>query len=1210
LANVAKGRILAARNQGVAKERVSPAKTLSIRMPRQTFFLSTCRKQLFGLVSLSLLLCDCGGGGGSSSPPPPPPPPTITSVTVTAAGTTILTAQTLVFTAKVQGTGSYSSAVTWEVNGIPGGNAQNGTINDGTYVAPATLPSTDPITVTATSVSDPTKSGSATATVFSIVIAPANPTVSYGQTQQFTATVIGLNNPVIQWSAVMGKINSSGLYSAPSQGTVSTQDTVSASVTGATGSVSTTVNLQPVPPTLTSVASGIVGQTVGVFGKGLYNVTNVFFSLPGGVPVAATFTSISPTQIQATVPVGATSGPVFVQYTPCNPGCASTNSVNFTRLPNLHIRAQNTDLSSSETTQFDWSVLGGSTSKVIAWTADQGTISSSGQYQAPAVSAEGFATITACITGTKACDSVMLHLLPFRIMPRAPDINLGGTLQLDAIQGGTLVSPTWSLPAADGGITQGGLFTAPSTSSQAGPIPVNANFGSFSDAASVAVTGGFPGLVNRVWDYVNFNQPGNLGMFVESVAVSGNRAYYLDLGSPFAPNLSYAAIDVYDITNPHQPVWVAAVDATSSLPVHMFTYGNYLVLVDSGFIVPVPSRISIYNIQNQVPVLQSVVNLPELAISTVNDGIIYGFGQPATIGSTTVPVYTFDIRSGSVIQNEYNLPPPSGAAGIVTGFISITGSGNMIYASQSHPDGSDHGKALDAFDISTSPPSLVSWVASGDAGFQVRAVNQLVFADFDVFDFSTANPTMVGSFSMINVQSVQGDQVLALGYHFDYLVIDVSNPATPVETEDVADIASENPFFDPHAVLGGDNVFVADGQGGLAVLDISAPGGPVNEPPYPLYEEDAAQFSEIYDQVIQPPNLYTAGLSLSGSSGGLITFDASGSTPNPLGQLLYANESGLAIQVSGTDAFLGLTDSLKVVDVSNASSPTEVASMSLPTNALALSGTSLFVGTADSRLVVLDVSNPGTPNQIASTSIPGPPVTMRVAGALLFVADGPQGLLIFNVSKASSPMLLSQLSLSSPVWDVAPSGKTALLAADALGLVIVDVSNPAQVTRLSATPLPPFNPFPSSGTIGSITLAVSIAIQNGLAYVGTAITDPYSTDALAAFDFGTPATPRLVAFRRQTLDDIAVVTPSGNKLFLADGGLITEFDNSFPRNSIEIYAPPAALAQSFAAQRARGQSTAYVHSKLNKNWKTSERRRQPLRQIGSPRCPVRSQCSD
>jgi hypothetical protein len=1181
-------------------------------MPKNTVLLSNFGRQLFGLVCLSLLLSDCGGGGGGSSNPPPPPPPTITSVTVTAAATTVLTGQTLGFTAEVQGTGDYSSAVTWEVNGIPGGSTENGTINGGTYVAPATPPSTNPIMVTATSVSDTTKSGSAKTTVFYIVITPPNPTLSYGQTQQFTATVTELNNPVIQWNAVLGTINSSGLYAAPSQGTVSAQDTVSASVTGASGFVSTSVNLQPVAATLTSVGSGIVGQTVEISGNGLYNITGVFFSLPGGIPVGAAFTSISPTEIKATVPVGAASGPVFAQYTPCSPtSCTSTNSVNFTRLPNLHIRAQNTELSSSETTQFVWSILGGSTNKSIAWTTDNGTINSSGQYQASVVSAEGFATVTACITGTEACDSVMLHLLPFRITPRAPDIIMGGTVQLDAIQGGSQVSPTWSLPAADGNISQGGLFTAPSSSSQAGPITVNVNFGNFVDSASVAVTGGFPGLVNRLWDYVNFNQPGNLGMFGESVAVSGNHVYSLDLGSPFAPNLSYAAVDVYDITTPSQPVWVAAVDATSSLPTHMFAYGNYLVLVDSGFTVPEPSRVSIYNIQNVVPVLQSVVSLPELAISTVNDGIIYGFGQPAPTGSTTVPVYTFDIRSGSVIQNEYNLPPPSGTGGIVDGFISITGSGNMIYASQAHPDGSDHGKALDAFDISTSPPSLATWVPSGDAGFELHAVNQLVFADFDVFDFSNANPTIVGSFPMINVQAVQGNQVLALGYHFDYLVIDVTNPSIPVETEDVADIASENPFFTPYATFEATNIFAADGQGGLAVFDISVPGGPVNEPPYPLYEADAAQFSQIYDQVLQAPTLYSAGLNTTGTSGGLVTFDVSGSSPNPLGQLFYPNESGFAIQVSGTNAYLGLTDNLKVVDVSNPNTPAEVASVVLPTNALALSGSTLFSGTSDDRLVVLDVSNPATPTQIASISIPGPPVNMRVASGLLFVADGPQGLLIFNISTPAAPVLLSQFTLSSPVWDVMPSGTTALLAADALGLVIIDISNPGQVKQLSATTLPPSNPFPSYATIGSPTLAVSVAIQNGLAYIGTAVTptgaDDGALDALSAFDFGTPTSPRLVAFRRQLTDGITVITPSANNLLLADGGLVTEFDNSLPRNSIEIYAPPAALAQSISGQR-RGKSTGYIHSKLNRNWKASERRRYPLRQIGSRRCPVRSQC--
>ena len=1072
---------------------------------------------------LALLQWSCGGG---VSAPSTPPAPTITLVTVATAGASLLTGRTLAVTATVLGTGNFDPAVTWAVNGIAGGDTTNGTISNGTYVAPSSVPSTNPVTVTATSVEDSTKSGSAEVTV----IAPAK------------------------------------------------LDTISPD-------------------------QGIVSQTVTLTLERLTNPMKVFFSLPNGNSVEANFTAVSATELTATVPVGTVSGPVYVQYmTLPDGGITVTNSVNFTRLPNLHIRAQSKELSSGETTQFQWSLLGGNSNSPIQWSADQGTISGGGLYTAPTVSAEKFATITGCIAGTQACDAVMVRVLPFRIDPPTPATALGDTLQLGAVQGGSLLSATWALPANNGQITTGGLFTAPANSTSAGYVPLTASFGGKTQNGSVAVTGGFPGMATRVWDYVNFNHPGNLGMYTESVAVSGNTAYCVDLGAPFG-NLSYAAIDAYDITNPHEPVWVGAVDATSLEPLHIFTYGNYLITVDSGYAVPVPSRITIYDIQNQLPVLKSVVSIPDLAISTENNGIVYGFGHPAAAGSTTVPVYTFDVRSGSVIQHQYNLPPPVGDVGIITnGFESVTGSGNMIYASQGHPNGSVFGQAVDAFDISTSPPKLVSWIPTGDNGFQVRAVGQLVFADRGIYDFSTSPPTQVGNFSMISVRSVQGNQVLAFGEHYNYLVIDVSNPAAPTLKANIADASIENPESFPNGAIAGNNFFAADGLGGLAVFDISAPGGPVNEPPNPFYQVDNGQFTQIFDQAIQSSTLYAAGSDFNGG-GGLVTFDTSGSQPVPSGRLTYANEYGLAIAVSGTYAFLGLNDKLKVVDVSNVSSPTEVASVGLPTTALALSGTTLFAGTTDSRLVAYDVSTPVAPNQIASIPIAGPPVTMRISGTLMFVADGSQGLLIFDISKPNSPALLSQFSLSVPVWDSAPSGGTALLAADALGLVIVDVSNPLQVKQLSQERLPWFNPFPSYGTAGSVTLAISVAVQNGLGYVGTGTNDPYATDGLATFDVSQPTSPRLVGWRRQLLSTISVVTPSGSNLFLADGGLITEFDNSLPYDSIQLYEPPAALAQSFLTQ---GPQTA-VYPKLASS--RGKVRRYSPRKVFDPVCLVRSQCS-
>src|SRR6202000_1580338 len=63
-------------------------------------------------------------------------------------------------------TGALNTSVTWTVNGVAGGNPPVGTITTaGVYTAPLTLPSPDTVTVTATSVEDPTKSANVTVTV-------------------------------------------------------------------------------------------------------------------------------------------------------------------------------------------------------------------------------------------------------------------------------------------------------------------------------------------------------------------------------------------------------------------------------------------------------------------------------------------------------------------------------------------------------------------------------------------------------------------------------------------------------------------------------------------------------------------------------------------------------------------------------------------------------------------------------------------------------------------------------------------------------------------------------------------------------------------------------------------------------------------------------------------------------------------------------------
>ncbi len=86
------------------------------------------------------------------------------SVIVTPAWVKVRTGRSQRFFALVQN--SQNQAVTWLVNGAPGGGATYGTITSaGIYTAPPNIPSPDAVTITARSVAAPSASGTATAKV-------------------------------------------------------------------------------------------------------------------------------------------------------------------------------------------------------------------------------------------------------------------------------------------------------------------------------------------------------------------------------------------------------------------------------------------------------------------------------------------------------------------------------------------------------------------------------------------------------------------------------------------------------------------------------------------------------------------------------------------------------------------------------------------------------------------------------------------------------------------------------------------------------------------------------------------------------------------------------------------------------------------------------------------------------------------------------------
>lgn len=212
---------------------------------------------------------------------PPVTPPTITAVVASCVSTSVQTGQTSQCAATVTGTGAYSSTVTWSAGGVQGGNSTVGTISTaGLYTAPSAVPATNPVTVTATSSADGTKSGSTAITIgpvlTSIQVSPPYPSDAVGKTQQFKATGTYSDNSTKDLTATAtwtssntatAAINSAGLASTIAGGTTT--------VTAVFGTVSGTTSL------IVTAPSGIVSHAAAVTdSNGLATVVSNGLTIP------------------------------------------------------------------------------------------------------------------------------------------------------------------------------------------------------------------------------------------------------------------------------------------------------------------------------------------------------------------------------------------------------------------------------------------------------------------------------------------------------------------------------------------------------------------------------------------------------------------------------------------------------------------------------------------------------------------------------------------------------------------------------------------------------------------------------------------------------------------------------------------------------------------------------------------------------------------
>lgn len=404
-------------------------------------------------------------------------------VSIDPAEATVSAGENVLFTVEVKG--AEDPTVTWSV---PGGDSAGTITPAGVYTAPATAGTYE---VKATSVADPSSSGTATVTVtpatsVAITLAPHPVTLQVNGRQTFSATVTGTPDRRVTWRVLEGTtggtITSAGTYSAPAA--VGTFTVVATSVADprAKGTATVTVSqsfaasatLSPVDPTVVS------GQFLPFTGAvyGVRYSTRLKWSVvePQGGGITAGGLYLAPPS----------TGLFHVSVAPeSEPARRALTRVEVQQPPGLSVWVAPLSPSVPPGGQQSFTAsVSGTPNTGVSWSVDEGsrggTITADGLYTAPAL-ASGASSASYTVVATSSADStrraavpVLVTRLPvysLAINPSTLTLRPGASTAFSALISDATGTPgvgygpalVWRVLESGGGsVTPEGLYTAPS----------------------------------------------------------------------------------------------------------------------------------------------------------------------------------------------------------------------------------------------------------------------------------------------------------------------------------------------------------------------------------------------------------------------------------------------------------------------------------------------------------------------------------------------------------------------------------------------------------------------------------------------------------------------------------------------------------------------------------------------------------------------------
>jgi hypothetical protein len=550
--------------------------------------------------------------------------------------------------------------------------------------------------------------------------------------------------------------------------------------------------------------------------------------------------------------------------------------------------------------------------------------------------------------------------------------------------------------------------------------------------------------------------PPGLNQCTEDYEVSGNLLF---IGA------IVDGIQVYDITDPNNPVWVRQIPIPNLGEVWDMTIsGGYLYAATYYQTVTVVDIDPI----DQASVVGNLDLTPASFIVTSNGTTVYAAGRTYPDGQFTIvdasdpmaPTETVSLPFTGVPQSaEYSngyvylecdtnfyiidVDPPASASIVTTltpgGYgWNVAVDGGYAYLANN--------LGLQIVDID--PPasaSIINTVTLGDQCYDVDVKDGYAFcadlsAGIEIVDVDPpAAASVVSSVacpSLMKEAMINGNFLIA-GEFGVTLMIDITNPLAAGITKII-----DYPGNVKGVAAGSNVLLVANSDSGALVLDITNPEDPL--------VTNVLDTGMTYAVEIDGNYGYTLG------SHGLSIIDMSTLGSETIVNEIYVDNASSDVQVSAGYAYIAADNNgLVIVDVDPPVAASIVATVptTLPANGVDVISGYAFVAEGsypNGKLGVIDIDPPGTATEVHTVDLPFLSYEVKVAGNYAYVADEDSGLQVVDISAPLTASLVGSAVLSGNAAESIDFDNGFIFVNDySYGLEVVDISNPLLPVELT-----------------------------------------------------------------------------------------------------------------------------------------------------------------